>query len=67
MKYAKQWHYGGNRKSDKHDYITSYIVENGRTINVHYEDIVSRYYTVGKEVFFSLKEAKKYLEYSKEE
>ena len=53
MKYRRVWFFGGDKKeNDIDDYITSYVAENGKVIEVKH----------AFKSFFTLKEAKAFVE-----
>ena len=66
MKYTKEWFFGGAQKDENApgtgDYVTAYIAENGKRIDVNYTTNTSKYYTTCGDMFTTLKEAKEYLE-----
>lgn len=66
MKYKKEWFFGGDKKDEDApgvgDYVSAYVAENGERIEVCYSTNSSKYYTTCGDVFYSLKDAKDYLE-----
>lgn len=67
MKYRKEWFFGKDRPANDGyvtDYISAYIAENGRRIEVMYTSNAQKYYEVDGNWFDTLREAREYIEES---
>ena len=70
MKYKRVWFFGGDKRLEpdgyvpsEDDFVTAYIAENGKRIECRYGFYsISRWYEVDGKQFYTLKEAKGYIE-----